>query len=125
MTETRDFSIEVAASLTSGVLLCSSFSELHEAAEFVLGHQIWTHHFASPVLWEEIRKTVLAQCPGLPTKIEGVTAENIADRIATIGTNIGQQIVHLRRGGGLTAQLPTDGIPDHMKDTAIILRGPN
>jgi hypothetical protein len=31
-------------------------------------------------------------------------------------------IVKIRKGGGLTAMLPTDGIPDHLKDHTIIVR---
>ena len=29
--------------------------------------------------------------------------------------------VKIRKGGGLTAMLPTDGIPDHLKDNIIVV----
>lgn len=45
--ETRDFPSAVIASISTGVLLCK-FNEMHQAAEYLMGHPIWTHHFASP-----------------------------------------------------------------------------
>ena len=69
---TREFPTAVIASLSSGVLLCK-FSELHEAAEYLMGHPIWTHHFASKLLWEAMQQRVLEQCPGMPTELAGVT----------------------------------------------------
>ena len=53
MSEARDFPTAVIASISSGVLLCN-FSEMHEAAEYLMGHQIWTHHFANKELWQEM-----------------------------------------------------------------------
>lgn len=67
MTDTKDFSTAVIASLSSGVLLCK-FGEMHEAAEYLMGHPIWTHHFASKDLWKEMQQTILSQCPGMPTE---------------------------------------------------------
>ena len=119
MTETRDFPTAVIASLSSGISLCN-FSEMHEAAEFLMGHPIWTHHFAQKGLWEEMQKTILAQCPGFPTTLEGVTSENYKERIAQLEADLGP-FVKIRKGGGLTAMLPTDGIPDHLKDKTIAI----
>lgn len=118
--ETRDFPTAVMASLTSGILLCEHFADMHEAAEFLMGHPIWTHHFADKQLMEEIRKTALAQHPRLPTDIEGVTKENYLEHLAKIEAECGKT-VRIRKGGGLTAMLPTDGIPDHLKHNTIIL----
>ena len=107
MTETRDFPTAVIASLSSGVLLCQ-FSAMHEAAEYLMGHPIWTHHFGSKELCDEMQKTILAQCPGMPTDLEGVTKENYRDYVAKIEAEVGPT-VRIRKGGGLTAMLPTDG----------------
>ncbi len=119
MIETRDFPTAVIASLSSGVLLCK-FSDMHEAAEFLMGHPIWTHHFASKDLWQEMQKTILEQCPGMPTAMPGTTKENYEAMLAEIETAIGKT-VRIRKGGGLTAMLPTDGIPDHLKDKTIVI----
>ena len=113
MTETRDFPTAAIASLSTGVLLCE-FGEMHEAAEFLMGHPIWTHHFASKKLCEEMRKTILEQCPGMPTDLPGANKENYLERLAEIEIELGKT-VRIRKGGGLTAMLPTDGIPDHLK----------
>lgn len=47
--ENRQFPTEVIASIATGVLLCK-FGDLHEAAEYLMGHPIWTHYFASKEL---------------------------------------------------------------------------
>lgn len=122
MTETRDFPTAVIASLSSGNLLCK-FSDMHEAAEYLMGHPIWTHHFANKELWGEMQQTIAAQCPGMPMgEVDGVTKDNYLEYIAKLETELGKT-VKIRKGGGLTAMLPTDGIPDHLKDKTIIVGG--
>lgn len=59
--ETRDFPTAVILSLMSGTLFCD-FSAMHEAATYLMGHPIWTHHFADKELWSEMKRTVLEQC---------------------------------------------------------------
>lgn len=56
------------AGLTSGLVLVENgFSAMHAAAEHVLGHPVWTHHFASKDLWHRMRDLILAQFPEMPT----------------------------------------------------------
>jgi hypothetical protein len=122
MIETRDFPVAVIASISSGVLLCK-FSEMHEAAEYLMGHPIWTHHFGSKDLWKEMQKTILQQCPGMPTEAAGINGSNWLDFKTKLEGDLGE-IVKIRKGGGLTAMLPTDGIPDHLKDHTITVELP-
>jgi hypothetical protein len=75
MTETRDFPTEVMASLSSGVPLCE-FGAMHEAAEYLMGHPIWTHHFADKTLTGEMKRAIAEQCPGMPTDLDGVDKTN-------------------------------------------------
>jgi hypothetical protein len=105
MTETREFPTAVVASLTSGVLLTGKFSDVHEAAEYLMGHPIWTHHFADVQLWQEMQRTALEQCPGLPTELPDVNAENYLQKLATLEAEIGKT-VRIRKGSGLTAIKP-------------------
>jgi len=122
MTETRDFPIAVIASLSTGVMLCDGgFSKVHEAAEFLMGHPIWTHHFASKELWADMRRTLLAQCPGLPTDKTEITKDNYRQKLGEIEAEIGPTVT-IRKGDGLTAMLPTDGIPDHLKDRTVFIK---
>lgn len=123
MTETRDFPTAVIASLSTGVLLCK-FDEMHQAAEFLMGHPIWTHHFASKDLWKEMQRTILAQCPGMPTDAPGVTKDNWPEFKEKLEAEHGV-IVKIRKGSGPTAMLPTDGIPDHLKDHTIMVEMPD
>lgn len=120
MTETRDFPTAVIASITTGIMLCR-FDDMHEAAEFVMGHPIWTHHFADKTLAEEMRKTILAQVPSMPVEIVGVTKNNYRSKLADIEAVVGATVT-LRRGGGLTAMLPTDGIPERLRDKTIVIK---
>jgi len=118
--ETREFPTAVIASLSTGVLLCD-FGAMQEAAEYLMGHPIWTHHFADKQLCGEMRKSIVAQCPGMPTEIVGVTSDNYLEKLAGVELAIGKT-VRIRKGNGLTAMLPTDGIPDHLKDKTITIR---
>ena len=121
MAETRDFPTTIIASLSSGVMLCDGgFSQIHEAAEFLMGHPIWTHHFANKELWADMQRMLLEQCPGLPTDVNNITKENYQQKLAEIEAEVGKT-VRIRRGSGLTAMLPTDGIPGHLKNNTIIL----
>lgn len=63
--ETKSFDPCALAGLTTGTVL-TNFSDMHEAAEFVMGCPIWTHQF--PVMLPRIRAAILAQHPELPTK---------------------------------------------------------
>lgn len=120
MTETRDFPTAVIASLSSGTLLCK-FSDMHEAAEYLMGHQIWTHHFANKELWREMQQTIAGQCPGMPmAEPQGVTKDTYLDYVAKLEAELGKTVT-IRKGCGLTAMLPTDGIPDHLKDKTITI----
>lgn len=110
--ETRDFPTAAIASLSTGFLLCD-FAIMHEAAEYLMGHPIWTHHFASEQLNQDIRRAIAEQCPGMWTREqgEGITRENWREYRAKLESEFGPT-VHIRKGSGLTAMLPTDGIPD-------------
>lgn len=119
MTETRDFPTAVIASLSTGTLLCE-FSKMHEAAEYLMGHPIWTHHFANKDLWREVQQTIAEQCPGMPAELDGVTKDNYLDHVARIEAELGP-VVTIRKGSGLTAMSPTDGIPDHLKNSTVII----
>lgn len=107
--EMREFPTAVVASLSSGITLCP-FSAIHECAEFLMGHPIWTHHFASEELWAAMQRAILAQCPGMPTSLEGVTADNFRQRVAELEAELGL-VQTLRKGDGSTAMSPLDGIP--------------
>lgn len=118
MSETRDFPTPVITSITTGVLLCS-FGDMHEAAEFLMGHPIWTHHFADKRLVSEMKQTIAEQCPGIPMSApETINRDNWQDYVAQLVADIGP-VVRIRKGSGLTAMLPTDGIPNHVTFTEI------
>lgn len=121
MDDTRNFPTDVIASISTGVLLCEGgFSAMHEAAEYLMGHPIWTHHFADKGLWGEMQKTILEQCPEMPTSADGVNKDNYKEFATKLLSDFGP-LVRIRKGGGLTAMLLTDGIPDHLKNNTVII----
>jgi hypothetical protein len=115
--ETREFPTAVIASISTGVMLCR-FGDMQEAAEYLMGHPIWTHHFASEDLWGQMKAKVLEQCPGMPTEAADITPENYAAKLAEIEAEVGPVAV-IRKGGGETAMHPLEGIPEG-KPTVII-----
>lgn len=110
MSETRNISTAALVSLTTGTLLCE-FGEMHRAGEFIAGHPIWTHHFADSDLMQIISGNILKAHPELPTKTEGVGRDNWREYRDAIEARFGKELP-MPKGGGLSAMLPTDGIPD-------------
>jgi hypothetical protein len=110
--DTRDFPTAAIVTLSTGIML-RKFSDMHEAAEYLIGHPIWTHHFADEKLWCEMRRAISEQCPEMPTEIEGVTTENYQEHVAALEAEFGKT-VRIRKGSGFTAMLSTDGIPDNL-----------
>jgi hypothetical protein len=115
--DAKQFSTAAIASLATGVLLCK-FREMHDAAEFMMGHPIWTHHFASKALNQKIRAAIVAQFPEMPTHLEGVTRENYLERVAELEAKFGKTLT-VAAGTGETAMSPFDGIPERLHDETI------
>jgi hypothetical protein len=96
MTETKDFPVAVIASLSTGVQLCK-FGDMHEAAEYLMGQPISTSHFMDKSLIGEMQRTITEQCSAIPTKIDGVTADNYLQKVALLEAEIGKT-VRIRKG---------------------------
>lgn len=122
MTEAREFPTAVIASISTGILLCN-FSQMHEAAEYLMGHPIWTHHFADKKLVAAMKQAIADQCPKMPQELEGVTVGNYLEHLAKIEADLGKNIT-IRKGSGVTAMHPLEGIPEHLKDKTIIVETP-
>ena len=108
--ETREFSTAAIASISTGIMLCK-FGEMHEAAEYLMGHPIWSHHFASKELSESMKRAVVRQYPEMPTELSGVTAENYLEYLNKIEAKFGKT-VKIKKGDGATAMHPLEGIPE-------------
>lgn len=56
------------ASITTGTLLCADgFGVVHEAAEWLVGHPVWTHEFVDPAMKATMIEAALSQFPDMPT----------------------------------------------------------
>jgi hypothetical protein len=96
MTETKEFPTAVIASLSSGISLCS-FCDMHEAAEYLMGHPIWTHHFASKGLWKDMQEAVLEQHPKMPVALGRVSKGNYLAKVAELEAAFGKHVT-IRKG---------------------------
>lgn len=63
----RAFPALVLACMTTGTALMEgAMSPIHEAAEHILGHPVWTHEFAEKAVWTRLREAIRAHHPSLP-----------------------------------------------------------
>jgi hypothetical protein len=63
----KKFKTVVIGQVVTGLSLGAPFGDTHEAAEFIMGHPIWTHEFASKDVWTKLRDKVLKQLPDWPS----------------------------------------------------------
>lgn len=77
MAEKRNIPTTVLISLTTEVIL-ADVSDIHAAAEFVLGHPVWVHHFTCDDFWSKVRAVILKQHPDLTTDLaDDVNPDNV------------------------------------------------
>lgn len=62
----RAFDPRALATFTTGIVMVAPFSLSHEAAEWLLGHPVWTHEFADKATMDRLSKAALAQFPDFP-----------------------------------------------------------
>lgn len=106
---TKSFPLTAVLGLATG-RSWGPFSEIHEAAEHVMGHPIWTHEFASEALFAEMRRRVIAAHPGLadvgpdacPTSNDDL-AERLAVQVARFGATL-----DLPLGGDVRTKSPME-----------------
>lgn len=71
----KTFPTGVVLSLTTGVLLVPPFSLMHEIAEWVIGHSVWTHEFADEAFCKRLAEAVFEQHPALRAATEFVPSD--------------------------------------------------
>jgi len=108
--EARDFPTAVIASLSTGVLLCE-FDKVHEAAEYLLGCPVWTHHFASKDFHRKMQRAITEQHPEMPTEIHGVNRDNYLVKLAEVEAKVGK-VVTIRKGDGSADMHPLESWPE-------------
>lgn len=65
--DAKSFPALVLASITTGTALMEGvMSPMHEAAEHILGHPVWTHEFADKTVWTKLREAIREHHPRLP-----------------------------------------------------------
>jgi hypothetical protein len=64
---TKTFNTLAVATAATGIGLSSglSFSMIQEIAEYVLGHQVWTHELGDKLTNSRIHSAIYAQLPNL------------------------------------------------------------
>ncbi len=100
MTETKNIDPAALASITTGVLL-TEFLPVHEAAEWLLGHPIWTHEL--PRQADPMKAAALAQFPDMPTET-GESWEICRDAVRAVYGDT----VAVARGSQVRSQSPIE-----------------
>lgn len=63
--DVKRFDPAVLGAFTTGILM-TEFDPVHEAAEWLAGHPVWTHEL--PMFSETLKAAALKQFPNLPTE---------------------------------------------------------
>ena len=113
--ETREFPTAILLSITTGKLLCESFSPVHEAAEFVLGSPIFTQHFTLDKMIDKLRQNVLKQHSDLlPNLADDVTPENWQEKTKALVERLGETRT-ITKGNGDGEIGIFEGVPEDKK----------
>lgn len=121
--ETKAFTVPVLVSLVSGKLLCSDFSKVHECAEFVVGHPMWTHEFGSESAWRSLRTKVLAQHPELDVDCSSVNKENWSTFTSALIDRLGESR-EIVKGSDERTKDPIETLRDIRPDADVIVVQP-
>ena len=121
--EKKEFPTPVLVSLVSGTLLTNSFGDVHQCAEFVMGHSIWTHEFASETLWQTMRAKVLEQHPDFDVNVKHVTKENWREVVAGLIATLGESR-ELRKGTDERTKNPIDTLLELKPDAQVAVLQP-
>lgn len=118
----KEYPVGVVYTLATGCTF-ATFGEIHEAAEWVLGAPIWTHHFALPGVWGALKNAVSRQFPELLTLEIGESPETrdletlrvwAEAQVAKMEALMGRKTLWLAPApkGAWEAMSPVDGIPE-------------
>lgn len=90
------------ATLTTGIAMVKGMAGVHEAAEVVMGCDVWTHELGTAI--DVAKISIPAQLPGFPVE---ATSENyqqvLADAIARFG-----ETVEIERGTAVRTAGPVE-----------------
>lgn len=103
--ENKKFPLSSVLSITTNKLL-TTFSKMHELAEYITGHPIWTHEFADKELNQSLKQKVLEQYPTLrEVDAEHVNPTNykifLEEQILKYGSEL-----EITRGGDVRTEHP-------------------
>ena len=122
----RSFSLGAILSLTTGKLLCA-FGDMHELAEWVSGHPVWTHEFAERATWERFRQAVFAQHPALASvDASAVNRDNCFELLAGWETQFGKSL-EIASGSEQRTESPMESLQRiaPWKEVVVVTTGPN
>lgn len=118
--EVKEFPTTVVASIATMIHMAEGFKfgDIHECAEWIAGHPIWTHEFADKVVVEMLAADAYSQFPNLPTRDEARADFRVAaaKAIAEYGLT-----VTVTRGNGIRDKHPLDTLQNAAPDAAVIV----
>ena len=119
MVEKRNIPTAILLSLTTEIILANP-SDIHAAAEFILGYPILSQHFACDAFWSKIRAVILELHPDLTADLaDDVTPDNVWEKVETLVERFGETREMMK--GDYEPELGLlDGVPEGKK--SMILR---
>jgi len=94
----KEFSLAAALSIVTGRIICDDFGQMHELAEWIMGHPIWTHEFAHKPLCEKMKNEVIRQFPELRNCSENLTGDNWHEWYIIERKRIGVEVFDFEQG---------------------------
>lgn len=93
----KQFATADILTLTTGIVMGDNW---HECAEFVMGHSLFCHEFASKRLWEQLRDMIYEQHPDLREagNGEGINGDNWSEHLARFVAMFGESRTLVRGG---------------------------
>lgn len=112
MSKTKEFPTLIVASALTGIGLCkSSFDEIQEIADHLLGYEIWTHELMNDEIKDAYRAEGFKQFPQMPTRQEALEDWQVAaaQAILTYG-----ETVNVVRGDHKRTKGPVQNFADQI-----------
>lgn len=106
MTEQKALPTLAVATLTTGICLVEGFAGVGEAANWIMGHLVWTHELGPAC--ERIREIVKARYPDFPMELgDGADWQKVREDVLD---RYGAEIA-FERGSEVRTASPEDTLP--------------
>lgn len=117
----KEFPLSACLSVSTG-RLCGNFGDMHELAEHLLGHPVWTHEFADRVLVDRLEAAMNAAVPGLPNHdaAKHVDKTNYLQFVAEWEGKLGKSVM-IPKGSTMRTENPVESLERMMPGKPVVV----